>query len=205
MLSPGGGQNYGRRLLFVAGSEMNREARLGLLLVALGAVGFSSAILFNRLIVALSGVQLSFFRALVAFLFFSWLRALRHVPTFWHRRDLRLWLLGLALTVGATSALYMIALRMTTAATAVLLNNTSALYVALLAPLLLHEPLHPATCLSLPLTLIGMVLVTRGGGETIIGGSWSGIALGALSGFSYALTMLISRRLRDHVDSIAQA
>ncbi len=184
---------------------MRGDERRGLLFVATGAVGFSTAILFNRAIIGLNGAQISFFRAIAAFLFFSLVR-------WWsHRSSQRgiasnLWPLmaGLALTVGATGALYMAALQMTTAATAVLLNNTSALYVALLAPLLLHEAPHPQTLLSLALTLSGMWLVTTGGGSlTLV--SWQGVAVGALSGLSYALTMLISRRLRGAVDGITQA
>ncbi len=183
---------------------MGKDERLGLLLVATGAVGFSSAILFNRAIVGLNGAQISCFRAIAAFLFFSFLRwrsrlpcRVRHHPALWPL------LTGLALTVGATGALYMAALRQTTAAAAVLLNNTSALYVALLAPLLLKEPPHPATRVSLPLTLAGMWLVTTGGGASV-SGSWRGLLIGALSGLSYALTMLISRRLRGLVDGITQ-
>ena len=183
---------------------MGKDERLGLLLVATGAVGFSSAILFNRAIIGLNGAQISCFRAIAAFLFFSLLRWRNRSPCQLRRRP-TLWplLTGLALTVGATGALYMAALRETTAATAVLLNNTSALYVALLAPPLLKEPLHPATRVSLPLTLTGMWLVTTGG-HTAPLGSWRGVAAGALSGLSYGLTMLISRRLRGEVEGVVQ-
>ncbi len=181
---------------------MKQQERLGLLAVALGAVGFSTAILFNRAVAGMNGAQISFFRAVVAFLFFSLLCRKRRLRCRrGYRAALFVPLVGLALTVGATGALYMAALRATTAATAVLLNNTSAIYVALFAPLLLKEPPHPAVRFSLPLALGGMLLVTQGA----LAGSWRGLALGTASGLSYAGTMLISRRLGGEVDGLVQA
>ena len=177
----------------------------GIGLVAAGAVGFSAAIIFIREMRGLAAPTIMLFRALSAFLFFSALlprhRASLKVSAY--RRSLP-WLLGLGLAMGLTSLLYTFAVQRTTAANAVLLNNTATLYVALLAPWLLQETRPRYVWLSLALAVTGMICITlpaQGGGRA---GSWTGIIAALLSGFSYAFTMLFSRRLRGRVSGVTQ-
>ncbi|MEA3396748.1 MAG: EamA family transporter [Chloroflexota bacterium] len=177
----------------------------GIGLVATGAVGFSAAIIFIREMRGLAAPTIMLFRALSAFLFFSALLP-RHPASLkvsTYRRSLP-WLLGLGLAMGVTSLLYTVAVQNTTAANAVLLNNTATLYVALLAPWLLKETRPRYIWLSLALAVAGMICVTipaQGGGRP---GSWLGIIAAAFSGFSYAFTMLFGRLLRGRVGGVTQ-
>lgn len=177
----------------------------GVVLVALGALGFSSGIVFNRCIGGLSALNIAFFRALAGFLFFS---ALLHR----HPQSLRVreyhgavkHLLGLGVAVGLTAVLYIYAVRQTTAANAVLLNNTSMLYVALLAPRLLGEERPRYIWLSLGLALAGIICIANPARLELHATDTRGIIAGALSGITYAGTMLFSRRLRGRVDGLTQ-
>ncbi len=169
---------------------------LGVLFVALGAFGFSSGIIFNRAIEGMTGPQIAFFRALSGFAFLSVL-----LP--WHPQTLRPrsyrsaipLLIGLGASVGATATLYMTSLRYTTAANAVLLNNTSAVYVALLAPWLLKEARPRFTWISLALALVGVILLIDPANMDFQSGSWFGDLLAALTGITYGGAMLFSRLL----------
>jgi drug/metabolite transporter (DMT)-like permease len=174
-------------------------------LVAAGAIGFSAAIIFARSIDGLNAAIITFFRAASAFLLFSLitLKVPRVVQIRRYRSDLP-YLLGLGVTMGATAVLYVYAVRTTTAANAVLLNNTAPLYVALLSPWLLNEARPRYTWPSLALAMIGVVLVTGLTGLTPTRGEWTGIGAATLSGLTLGLTLLVSRRLGKQVDGLIQ-
>lgn len=177
----------------------------GMMLVAAGAIGFSSIIIFTRLITGLTSPGIAFFRALTSFLFFSAL--LPWFPTALQAHRYRheiVRLVGLGLTVGFTGMLYVYAVRYTTAANAVVLNNTATVYVALLAPWLLREARSRYTWLSMGLALVGIVCIANPAALRWQSSEFRGIVAGTLSGFSYALTMLLSRRLRGRVSGVAQ-
>lgn len=188
-----------------------KESRLGVALIAAGACGFSSTIVFARSLASFSPLSLAFFRTLSSFLFFCVLLRLRKTAPaalFPRPRKLGL-LLGLGLSVGATGMLYLYALNYTSAANAVLLNNTSVIYVALLAPWLLAEKRSRYTWPSVVLAMLGIVCVAdpvelarSSGFNTSLAGV--GIATAALSGVTYAFTMLLSRLLREEIDPIVQ-
>lgn len=177
----------------------------GIMLVAAGAIGFSSIIIFTRSITGLTSPGIAFFRALTSFLFFSAL-----LPWFPSTLQVRRYkseiirLVGLGLTVGFTGMLYVYAVQYATAANAVLLNNTSTVYVALLGPWLLHEPRSRYTWLSVGLALVGIVCIANPAALRWASSEFRGIVAATLSGFSYTLTMLLSRRLRGHVSGVAQ-
>ncbi len=177
----------------------------GMMLVAAGAIGFSSIIVFTRLITGLTSPGIAFFRALTSFCFFSallpWFPATLQIGRY---RSEIVRLVGLGLTVGCTGMLYVDAVRYTSAANAVLLNNTSTVYVALLAPWLLREPRGRYTWLSVGLALAGIVCIANPAGLRWASSEFRGIVAAMLSGFSYALTMLLSRRLRGRVSGVTQ-
>jgi drug/metabolite transporter (DMT)-like permease len=177
----------------------------GVILVAAGAIGFSSIIIFTRLITGLTSSGIAFFRALTSFLFFSallpWFPRTLQVHRY---RDEIIRLVGLGLTVGLTGMLYVYAVQNTTAANAVLLNNTSTVYVALLAPWLLREARSRNTWLSVGLAFAGIVCIANPTALHWASSEFKGILAGTLSGFSYALTMLLSRRLRGRVSGVTQ-
>jgi drug/metabolite transporter (DMT)-like permease len=178
---------------------------LGTACISAGAICFSLAIIFIRSISGISVATLTFFRSLAAFLFFCALalRTPRMRQLRRYRADVPA-LLALGLTLSATALLYVTAVRLTTAANAVLLNNTAPLYVALLAPALLEEARPRRTWLSLTLALVGIVLVTGVTELRLTRGAWRGILAGALSGVTLALTLLGSRRLGRNVDGLTQ-
>jgi len=188
--------------------EQTRTAttrKQGIMLVAAGAIGFSSIVIFTRLITGLSSPGIAFFRALTSFAFFSAL--LPWFPTTLQVRRYRqeiVRLVGLGLTVGLTGMLYVYAVRYTTAANAVLLNNTSTVYVALLGPWLLREPRSRYTWISVGLALAGIVCIANPAALRWASSEFRGIAAAALSGISYTLTMLLSRRLRGRVSGVTQ-
>lgn len=177
----------------------------GIAFVAAGAIGFSSIIIFARSITGIPSASIAFFRALTSFLFFSALLS-RFPKTldFQHYQRHTGWLIGLGLAVGLTGMLYVYAVQFTTAANAVLLNNTSTVYVALLAPWLLHEARPRYTWASLALAIVGIVCIANPAELSLSSGSFRGIVAGAVSGITYAMTMLFSRRMRGRVDGVTQ-
>jgi drug/metabolite transporter (DMT)-like permease len=79
------------------------------------------------------------------------LLALREWPGRWS------WWLGSGALAGAASMLgFVVATKLTTAANAIFLVYTAPLYVALLSPWVLHEPMHRGDWLTLLLALLGL-------------------------------------------------
>jgi drug/metabolite transporter (DMT)-like permease len=117
-------------------------------------------------------------------------------------------LIGLGMAMGLTSVLYTYAVQHATAATAVLLNNSSPLYVALFSPWLLREPRPRATWISLGLAALGVALLTGLIGQPSparqLRGDATGIVAALASGFMYALPIMIGRHLRGKVGSMTQ-
>jgi drug/metabolite transporter (DMT)-like permease len=177
----------------------------GIALVLAGAVCFSTAILFVRLVEGLGALSIAFYRALFGWLFLALFTTRQRDP--WQVRRYRamiprLVLLGVA--VSLTVSLYTYAIRHTTAANAVLLVNSAPIYVALFGPALLGEPRARHTGLSLGLAIVGIVLVADPGNLDLRWGTLNGIAAGALSGLTYAVAMLIGRGLRGRVSGLTQ-
>jgi drug/metabolite transporter (DMT)-like permease len=177
----------------------------GIAFVAAGAIGFSSIIIFTRLITGLSSPGIAFFRALTSFVFFSallpWFPTTLQISRY--KREI-VYLALLGLTVGCTGMLYVYAVQYTTAANAVLLNNAATIYVALLAPWLLREPRARFTWLSVGLALAGIVCIANPAALRWESTEFRGVVAGTLSGISYTLTMLLSRHLRGRVSGVAQ-
>lgn len=171
----------------------------------LGAVCFSTAILFVRWTEGMGAGTIAFFRALFGFLFLCLF--LPRYPAALRVRGYRpvvgrLVLLGL--TVGLTAFLFTYAIQHTTAAIAALLVNSAPVYVALLAPLLLHEAPARYTRVSIPLAAIGMVLLTDPATIRLEWETFDGVAAAALSGITYGLAMLMGRGLRHYASGYTQ-
>ena len=177
----------------------------GFAFVAAGAIGFSTIIIFTRSITGITSPSIAFFRALASFFFFCallpWFPQTRHVRRYRHEIG---WLVGLGLAVGLTGMLYIEAVQYTTAANAVLLNNTSTVYVALIAPWLLREARPRYTWISLALAIVGIACIANPAELSLASGGFRGIVAGALSGTTYSMTMLLSRRLRGRVSGVTQ-
>lgn len=177
----------------------------GIALVSAGAIGFSTIIIFTRSITGIPSASIAFFRALISFLFFCallpWFPQTLKIRSY--RRNIG-WLLGLGLAVGLTGMLYVYAVQFTTAANAVVLNNTSAVYVALIAPWLLHEARPRYTWISLVLAIVGIVCIANPEELSLASSGFRGIVAAGLSGITYSMTMLFSRHLRGRVSGVTQ-
>jgi drug/metabolite transporter (DMT)-like permease len=178
----------------------------GLGFVIIGAFCFSTVLIFTRLTHGLDAISIAFYRAFFAFLFFCLLipyfSAQVKVP---FARNLIGLLIGLGVAVGISAVLYVYAIQHTTAANAALLINSAPIYVAILAPLLLNEKRTKHAVLGLGLAVVGIVFISDPNQIRFQSASFWGILAGAISGFTFASTMLISRLLRGKVSGFAQA
>ncbi len=181
-------------------SAAARSSWGGVALAVLAGICFSAAILFIRPTAGLSAPGISFYRLLFAFLTLSltlprWREPLhirryrRHIPA--------LILAGIA--IGATASLYIYAIQHTTVATAVLLVNTTPVYIALLSPWLLREPRPRYTWPGLVMAVTGIILIIDPAQLRLGAGSPAGVAAAALSGLTYSIPIIVGRRLRGQI------
>jgi drug/metabolite transporter (DMT)-like permease len=102
---------------------------------------------------------------------------------------LRTWLIGCA--YAATLILYVLANKLTTSANAIFLQSTAPLYLLLLGPLVLKEPVRRVDVAVVTAVAAGVVLLLSGS-ETIVGTAPNphlGDILGVGSGLTWALTI----------------
>lgn len=181
------------------------EMALGVALVALGALAFSTTVLFTRALSALPVLSIAFFRAGGAFLLFTLL-----LP--WHRETLRPWmyrkaipyLIGLGLAISGAALLYVFAIQHTTVSNAALLVNTAPLYVAFLGPRLLKETVPRYRTPGLILALVGMVLISGVLEQANAPSHGVGLAAGVASGMAFAAALLLGGKLRARVPPLTQ-
>nr|QNO47929.1 hypothetical protein DBNCDMDK_00017 [Methanosarcinales archaeon ANME-2c ERB4] len=102
---------------------------------------------------------------------------------------------------------YFISVKHTTVAIAVLLLYTAPIYVTLLSPLLLKEPVTRRSLSALVLSMVGVILVIQPG--TVFQDMDSmyaiGLLCGLISGLLYACMILTSRYLKSYYTGTAQA
>jgi len=133
----------------------------------------------------LTGWQVASFRSLVAAVVL--LAVLPETRRGWSWR-----MLPVAAAYAATLILFVQATRLTTAANAIFLQDTSPLYVLLLAPWLLHEPIRRRDLLFILAIGAGMSLFFLGTEQAVATapdprrGNWIALA----SGLSWALTLM---------------
>ena len=103
---------------------------------------------------------------------------------------------GIAVVYAATLILFVGATRLTTAASAIFLQSTAPLYVALLSPLLLGERFRPRDIGFLTAVAVGLALCTAGGVASSLTAPdpMTGNVLGAICGLTWALTLMGLRR-----------
>jgi drug/metabolite transporter (DMT)-like permease len=127
--------------------------------------------------------------ALAAMLPAGW-RAMR-------RHGLPLGLVGVGLAYGATLLLFVLGNKLTTAANTIFLQSTAPLYVLLLAPWLLGEPVRRRD-LAYMLTLavgLGLFFVGQRQPDALAPDPFTGNLLAVGSGVTWALTLIGLRRL----------
>jgi drug/metabolite transporter (DMT)-like permease len=107
------------------------------------------------------------------------------------------WLFALLAVSSVTNNItYFYSLAHTTVSNAVFTHYTAPLFVAVLAPLLIAERLLKVTLVSLPIAVLGMVMIVLSeGGLRTSSADMSGIVAGMVSGIAYAFIIIISRKL----------
>ncbi|TFU26961.1 DMT family transporter [Thermus tengchongensis] len=153
-----------------------------------GLIGPVSRLAFQE---GLAPLAVAFFRAGIAWVFFG-LHALFLRQVRVERRDalplLLFGLVGVSLFYGS----YQLAVVYGGAALASVLLYTAPAWVALLAFLVLREPLDRWGLLAVGLTLLGVALMGLGGGSGVRAGPLA-LLFGLLSGFTYALYYIFGK------------
>lgn len=113
----------------------------------------------------------------------------------------------LGILQAGTMLSYFISVKYTTVAISVLLLYTAPIYVTLLAPLLLKEPVTRRSLSALVLSLSGVILIIQPGAVFQDMGSMYAIGLlcGLIAGLLYACMILTSRYLKGCYTGTAQA
>jgi len=112
--------------------------------------------------------------------------------------SLKSWYLfaGLSIASITNNISYFFSLGHTTVSNAVFTHYTAPVFVAALAPIMISERLQRVTLISLPLAVLGMIMIVAAGGNLSLNSvHTAGIAAGTLSGLAYAFVIIFSRRL----------
>jgi drug/metabolite transporter (DMT)-like permease len=112
--------------------------------------------------------------------------------------SLRSWYLfaGLSCASIVNNLTYFFSLGHTTVSNAVFTHYTAPVFVAAIAPIIISERLQRVTLISLPIAVLGMVLIVIAGGTFSLSSAQSvGIVAGTVSSLAYAFTIIFSRRL----------
>jgi drug/metabolite transporter (DMT)-like permease len=103
---------------------------------------------------------------------------------------------GLSMASITNNIAYFFSLGHTTVSNAVFTHYTAPVFVAALAPILISERLQRVTQISLPLAVLGMIMIVAAGGNLSLNSvHTAGILAGTLSGLAYAFVIIFSRRL----------
>jgi drug/metabolite transporter (DMT)-like permease len=146
---------------------------------------------------SLTGWQVACFRSAVAAVALTlFLPGARVRPRDWSR-----WTVAAGSAYAATMVLFVLANKLTTAANTIFLQSTAPLYLLLLGPWLLREPIRRRDLALLLAMATGLALVIAGREErtAIAPDPVTGNALALTSGVCWAFTMLGLRRLSRDV------
>jgi drug/metabolite transporter, DME family len=170
----------------------------GRVCIALAAVLWSLSGLFTRLLQnptaldlhepRLTPLQIAFFRALFAGLFFVPMLRPRHIRF----RPLMPVMVGL---FAAMNALFISAIALGSSANAILLQNTAPLFVYVVSVYWLGEPPDRRSLAALLVGMAGMIVIVAGSGR--VGGQFDVVLMALGSGVTYAGIILCLRHLRD--------
>jgi drug/metabolite transporter (DMT)-like permease len=134
---------------------------------------------------SLTGWQVASLRSAIAAI-----ALLVFLPTAWRGSSWRSLLVGC--TYAATMISFVLANKLTTAANAVFLQSTAPLYILVLGPLLLHEPLHRRQLLFMVALMAGMSMIFAGGQSAFATAPdpMRGNLVGVVTGICWALTVI---------------
>jgi drug/metabolite transporter (DMT)-like permease len=124
-----------------------------------------------------------------------------------HPKEKKQHLLLLGILQAGTMLSYFVSVKYTTVSIAVLLLYTAPIYVTILSPLTLQEPITRHSLSALLLSLAGVILIIRPG--AVLHDTDSiyliGLGCGLISGLFYACMILTSRYLKGFYTGTAQA
>jgi len=122
-------------------------------------------------------------------------------------RENKRYIFLLGILQAGTMLSYFISVKYTTVAIAALLLYTAPIYVTLLSPLLLNEPIARRSLSALVLSLSGVILIIQPGAvfQDMDGMYATGLLCGLISGLLYACMILTSRYLKGYYTGTAQA
>jgi drug/metabolite transporter, DME family len=123
------------------------------------------------------------------------------------RRGFSLALFPAAMAYAATLILFVTATKLTTAASAIFLQSTAPIWVLLLSPALLREPIRRKDLPYVAMAALGLLLVFLGSRDPVATAPRPalGNALALSSGLAYALLMILMRRLARAADAAGAA
>lgn len=163
-----------------------------LLIIAAGVLWGTSGLFVNFLSpYGITSLQMTALRGMVSFLCMLVYVLLRDRKLLRVKWTELLLFAGIGAGIFGTATFYYASMQMTSVATAVVLMYTAPVYVMLFSVLFLKERLTPLKLISLVCMLIGCCLVSG-----VVGGlkfDLIGIALGILSGISYAAYNLLTK------------
>lgn len=163
-----------------------------LLIIAAGVLWGTSGLFVNFLSpYGITSLQMTALRGIVSFLCMLVYVLLRDRKLLRVKWTELLLFAGIGVGIFGTATFYYASMQMTSVATAVVLMYTAPVYVMLFSVLFLKEKLTPLKLISLICMLIGCCLVSG-----VVGGlkfDLIGIALGILSGISYAAYNLLTK------------
>lgn len=163
-----------------------------LLIIAAGVLWGTSGLFVNFLSpYGITSLQMTALRGIVSFLCMLVYVLLRDRKLLRVKWTELLLFAGIGVGIFGTATFYYASMQMTSVATAVVLMYTAPVYVMLFSVLFLKEKLIPLKLISLVCMLIGCCLVSG-----VVGGlkfDLIGIALGILSGISYAAYNLLTK------------
>ncbi len=174
--------------------EMNKKLTLsGDLLVLIAISMFASYALFLRLCPQISPLAfLGAFQVIGAISFF--IIARRQTTPNLVKRDYVL-LSALAVTATLNDLCYFFAFTTTSVANAAVAHQSVSIFLLILAPLMLYEATHKEEWAALVVSLIGFgVLYSNHLGTSGNKSDFVGITLGVISGFFYALLIVLYRK-----------
>jgi drug/metabolite transporter (DMT)-like permease len=113
------------------------------------------------------------------------------------RRGFGIALVPAALAYAATLICFVAATKLTTSASAIFLQSTAPIWVLVLTPVLVREPIRRADLPYVAVAAVGLLLVFLGSRTPVATAPMPelGNALGLVSGLFYALLMILMRRL----------
>ena len=173
--------------------EGSRRERRGQIYVALAAVAWSTAGVLQRQLSIDVPTQLAGRAAFAALALLVWLAIAERGRFAQAWRSIGVAVVGVGFCLAAASASFIAALNHTTVARVLFIQAVSPVLAALLARLLLGEPVGRRTALAMAIALGGVTLMLGAPGA----GDAAGDGLALLMALAFALALVITRHRRD--------